>query len=428
MSALPASLRAAPALHPGAPAYILGGYYTDFARNFGREGKSLIELLRETLHGVLAAANMEPEELQTAHVGNFIGELQNQQGHLGALLVEAEPRLSGLPTARHEAACASGSMATLAAMAELQCGRYEIACVLGAELMRSSSGLATAAALGVAAWTPHETAGVRFPWPKLLDDVGGEYARRYGLSRHHLAALAESNFANARRNPRAQTRGWTITERSFAEDDETNPVVAGRLRRYDCSQVTDGGAAIVLATEAAAAAYAERRGLALAELPRITGFGHRTARISLPGKLHDSADAPYLFPHVRGTITDALTRAGLRGSDELDVIECHDCFTVMEYMILDHLGLAPPGQLGSLIESGRFRRDGATPVNPSGGLMGVGHPVGASGVRMLVDAAAQVRGQAGECQISDVRRAATVNIGGSAATSACFIVEKSPLP
>ncbi len=413
------------ALQAGPPVYILGGYYTDFARNFGREGKTLIDLLRETLHGVLAATQIDPEELQTAHLGNFIGELQNQQGHLGALLIEAEPRLAGLPTARHEAACASGSVATLAAMAELQCGRYDVACVLGAELMRSSSGLETAAALGVAAWTPHETAGVRFPWPKLLDDVGQEYARRYGLSRAHLIALAENNFANARRNPRAQTRGWTINERSFAEDDDANPVVAGQLRRYDCSQVTDGGAAIVLATADAAAAYAQRRGLTLAQLPRITGFGHRTARISLPGKLQDSARAAYLFPHVRGTILDALTRAGLHAPGELDVIECHDCFTVMQYMILDHFGFAPAGQIGRVIDSGRFRREGKTPVNPSGGLMGVGHPVGASGVRMLVDAAAQVRGQAGDSQIAGVRRAATVNIGGSAATSACFIVEKS---
>lgn len=414
---------AASTLRPGAPVYILGGYYTDFARNFGREGKSLVDLLRETLHGVLAAAELTPQALQTAHIGNFIGELQNHQGHLGALLLEAEPALAGLPTARHEAACASGSMATLAAMAELSCGRYEVACVLGAELMRSSSAIDTAAALGVAAWTPHETAGVPFPWPKLLDDVGAEYARRYGLSRDHLAALAECNFTNARGNPRAQTRGWTFTDRSFAEDDQANPPVVGRIRRYDCSQVTDGGAALILATADAAAAYAQHRGLTLAALPRITGFGHRTARISLPGKLKDSADSPYLFPHVRGTLTDALARAGLSTADELDAIECHDCFTVMQYMILDHCGFAPPGQVGRVIESGRFRRTGKTPVNPSGGLMGVGHPVGASGVRMLVDAAAQVRGTAGDCQIAGVRRAATFNIGGSAATSACFIVE-----
>jgi acetyl-CoA C-acetyltransferase len=366
-----------------------------------------------------------PSALQTAHLGNFIGELQNRQGHLGALLIEAEPQLAGLPTARHEAACASGSVATLAAMAELQCGRYDIACVLGAELMRGSPAADTAAALGVAAWTPQETAGVQFPWPKLLDDVGAEYARRYGLARPHLAALAESNFANARRNPRAQTRGWTFTDRSFAEDDQANPAVAGRIRRYDCSQVTDGGAALILATPEAAAAYAQDRGLALSALPRITGFGHRTARISLPGKLADSADSPYLFPHVRGTLTDALARAGLASADELDVIECHDCFTVMQYMILDHFGFASPGQVGDVIDSGRFRREGQTPVNPSGGLMGVGHPVGASGVRMLVDAAAQVRGTAGDCQIAGVRRAATVNIGGSAATSACFIVERA---
>jgi acetyl-CoA C-acetyltransferase len=411
-------------VRPAPPIYVLGGYYTDFARNFAREGKTLLDMLRESLHGVLAHAQLSALDLQTAHVGNFVGEVLSRQGHLGALLVEAEPALAGLPTARHEAACASGSMAVLAALAELSCGRYDIACVLGVEQLRSGSGSEVASALGVAALNPHETAGVPLPWPKLLGDVEREYERRHGISRAHLAALAASNFENAKRNPRAQTRGWTFGPRAFAEDDQENPMVCAPIRRYDCSQITDGGAAVILASAEAASTYAARRGLTLGQLPRITGFGHRTGRITLPGKLADSAESPYLFPHVRGTLQDALTRAGLRSAEELDAIECHDCFTVMEYMILDHCGFAPPGQLGPLIESGRFRPGGKTPVNPSGGLMGVGHPVGASGVRMLVDAAAQVRGEAGAYQVADCQRAATFNIGGSAATSACFIVER----
>ena len=410
-------------VRPSEPVYVLGGFQTDFARNFTREGKNLADLLRETVCGALADAALDARDIEVAHVGNFIGELLSGQGHLGALLLEAAPELGAIPASRHEAACASGGMAVLAAMADLGAGHYDTALVLGAELMRAGPSADAAVKLGVAAHVPSETDGVRFPWPKLLDDVGEEYERRYGPQRAHLRALAANNFACARKNPLAQTRAWRLTDESFSENDAENPIVHGRLRRHDCSQVTDGGAALILASPAAAAAYAARRGLPLSALPRITGWGHATARIGLRPKLAQSEGATYVFPHVRAAIVAALSRAGVPGPEALDTIECHDCFTVMEYMILDHLGFAPPGQAYRAIASGQVLRGGRTPVNPSGGLMGVGHPVGASGVRMLLDAARQVRGAAGDCQVDGARRAATVNIGGSASTVACFVVE-----
>jgi acetyl-CoA C-acetyltransferase len=379
--------------------------------------------MRETVQGTLGATRLEPAAIEAAHVGNFISELACGQGHLGSLLVEAEPALTGVAAGRHEAACASGSVATLAALADLQSGRYDTALVLGIELMRNKSAVEAQAQLGVAALVPEETAGIAYPWPKLLSDVGEEYASRYGLDTTHLRALARNNFDCAKRNKNAQARDWKLDERCFSDDDEKNPIIAGRLRRHDCCPVTDGGVGVVLASAAYAERYAAQHGLKLASLPRITGFGHRTARISLRHKLMENQNSEYVFPHVRGTITDAFARAGLQGVADLSAIECHDCFTVMEYMILDHFGFGPPGWPMQAIEDGTVLWGGKTPVNPSGGLLGGGHPVGATGVRMLLDTARQMSGQAGDYQMAGARRVATLNVGDSAGTCVCFIVE-----
>ncbi|MFO0578036.1 MAG: acetyl-CoA acetyltransferase [Polyangia bacterium] len=410
------------------PVYVLGGAQTDFARNVTKEGRTLFDLGREAILGAIADAAIEAREIQVGHVGNFVGELLSDQGHLGALVPEADPALDGLPTARHEAACASGSVAALAAMADLQAGRYDVACVLGIELMRGRGGFEAQQKLGVAARVPDETAGVAFPWPSLLSAVADEYERRYGEPEQlkaALRALAANNFACAKRNPRAQARGWTLGERSFLDDDEANPVVAGRLRRHDCCPVTDGAACVILASPRFAASWAARHGKDLGAVARITGFGHRTSRLGLRDKLDRSAGSPYLFPHVRAALVEALGRAGLRDAWDLSAIECHDCFTVMEYMILDHLGLGPPGRPYAAVLDGSVLAGGRLPVNSSGGLLGGGHPVGATGVRMLLDASRQVEGRAGGCQVPGARRVATVNIGGSATTVVSFVVERA---
>ncbi|MFT3765019.1 MAG: acetyl-CoA acetyltransferase [Minicystis sp.] len=404
------------------PVFILGGHQTDFSRSLTREGKTLADLIRETCEGALASAQVDAADIEVGHVGNFAAELFVGQGHLGGLLVEADPAFAGLPTSRHEAACASGSVAALAAMADIEAGRYDVAIVLGAELMRNGTGVEASAKLGAAAWVPRETEGLTHVWPELFSRVGDVYEERFGLQRSHLVAIAQSNFENARRNPNAQTRRWTLSPESFAADSPDNPRVAGRLHKYDCSQVTDGGAAIVLASERFARAHAARTGRPQSV---IEGFGHRTARMALADKIAASRGEPYVFPHVRRAITDAFARAGVPDAGAIDTIETHDCFTTTQYMAIDHFGITPPGASWRAIEDGSTRFGGRLPINPSGGLMGLGHPVGASGVRMLLDAHKQVTNAAGDYQVEGARRAATLNIGGSATTSVCFVVARA---
>ena len=407
------------------PVYILGGQQTDFARNAARSGDGLFELMREAVQGALADARLDAREIESGHVGNFVGELFTGQGQLGGMLAAIDPGFEGTPAGRHEAACASGSIAMLAATAEIECGRYDCALVTGVELERNVPGAVAARHLGAATWVGQEGEGARYVWPHMFHLVGQEYDKRYGLKYEHLARIAEINIGNARRNRFAQTRDWQYTAASFTDDDEANPVIEGMIRRQDCGQVTDGAAAVILASPRFAEAWAARHGRSLESLPRITGWGHRTSHLKLAPKLEASAGQPYVFPHVREAIQGAFRRAGVADVFALDGIETHDCFTTTEYMAIDHFGITAPGQGWRAVEDGTIAHDGRLPINPSGGLIGLGHPVGATGVRMVLDAARQVTGQAEACQVEGAKRFATLNIGGSATTVVSFIVESS---
>jgi acetyl-CoA C-acetyltransferase len=349
-------------------------------------------------------------------VGNFAAELYAMQGHLGAFLVQTNPAFRGLPTARHEAACASGSMATLAATAEIEAGRYDVALVVGIEHMKTVDAATGGDFLGTAAWYEKEAKGVSFPFPALFGQLGDEYERRFGLSDDHLTRISELNFANARRNPLAQTREWPPNPEKMAQP------LTGRIRIGDASQVTDGAVAIVIASRAYTERYVKARGGDMSSVSRIDGWGHRTATMSFAGKMAESAGNPYVLPHTRRAIEDAFQRAKLPDAWSLDAIETHDCFTTSEYMAIDHFGLTAPGESWKAIEDETIDFGGKLPMNPSGGLIGAGHPVGATGVRQLLDAHRQVTNSAGGYQVEGARRAATLNLGGSGTTSACFVV------
>jgi acetyl-CoA C-acetyltransferase len=201
-----------------------------------------------------------------------------------------------------------------------------------------------------------------------------------------------------------------------------NVPITGRIKVTDCSQVTDGAVCVYLASEAFACEYAKRLGQPLETIPRIAGWGHTTAPIEFAAKIAESEGRAYVLPWTRKAVVDAYRRAGIRDCWDLDVIETHDCFTTSEYMAIDHFGLTEPGQSWKAIEEGVIEMGGRLPMNPSGGLIGCGHPVGATGARQLLDAFKQVTGTAGGYQVAGARRAATLNIGGSATTNVVFIV------
>jgi acetyl-CoA C-acetyltransferase len=394
--------------------WILGGYQSDFARNLSREGHDFADLTAEVVDATLAAARLDASDIGVVHVANAFGEMFARQGHLGAMPATVNDGLWDTPASSHEAACASGSVATLAAIADLRSGAYRTALVVGVELEKTVPGDTAAEHLGAAAWTDHEGGDAKFMWPYMFDRVAAEYDRRYGIEEGHLRAIAQLNFANARRNPNAQTRGWTVPDP--LTDDDANPVIEGRLRRFDCSQMTDGGAGLVLVGDSYLRDHPDAR-----PIGKIDGWGHRTVGLGLEQKLARSADEPYVLPHVRRAVLDAFDRAGVM-LDDVDGFEVHDCFTPSEYLAIDHIGLTGPGESWKAIENGEIEIGGRLPINPSGGLIGGGHPVGASGVRMLVDAAKQVSDAAGDYQVEGAKTFGTLNFGGSTATTVSFIV------
>ncbi|MDE2396193.1 MAG: thiolase domain-containing protein, partial [Burkholderiales bacterium] len=358
-----------------APVFILGGHQTDFARAWSRHGQDLSDMMREATLGALADARIDAAAVQSIHVGNAFAEIQRQQAHLGAMVAQVVPELWGVPAMRHEGACASSSLAVLAAMAEIEAGRYDCVLVLGAEELKNLPGDQSSANQNAAAWQGHEDIDCRFMWPAAFGLVAQEYERRYGLDRRFLNRIAEINYGNAKRNPNAQTRQWRFEPGAFSDDDELNPVIEPGTRRQDCGQITDGACALLLAGPAFAQAHARRHGLALERQPRIRGWGHRNAGLRLRDKLERSAGEPHVLPHLRDTIQDAFRRAGLADVHGLDGIETHDCFTTTEYVAIDHYGITPPGQSWQAVESGLIEFGGKLPINPSGGLIGGGHPV-----------------------------------------------------
>lgn len=409
--------------------YILGGAQTDFERNWYKEGKGVVALLKEVIADGLKDAEIKLDVMTELNkknrigcfVGNFIAENYINQGHLGALLTEVHPIFYGIPSARYEAACASGSVALDAAITKIRTGDCDLALVIGFELMKTVTAREGGNFLGKAAFYEKEAAGIDFPFPKLFGKLSDEYIKKYELEEKRymeaLAKIAVINYENAKRNPMAQTRKWFMDfEQASNRGTNTNAFVGGRLAVSDCSQVTDGAAVVVLASERYVQKYVQSK-----KQPIVKGYGHRTAPMQFKKKLEESKFSDYILPWTREAVNEAYNRAGMTVAD-IDCFETHDCFTSSEYAAISAFGLTEPGDEYKAVENGMIAFKGSKPINPSGGLIGCGHPVGASGVRMFLDIYKQVSGKAGAYQIYKAKNAMMLNIGGSATTNYTFIV------
>lgn len=409
--------------------FVLGGAQTDFERNWKKEGKGIIALLKEVITDGLKEVDLSFDDIKDLNkknriecfVGNFIAEKYIDQGHLGAFLTEVDPVFYGVPSARYEAACASGSVAIDAAQTKIQAGDCDVAIVVGWELMKTVDSKIGGDILGRAAFYEKESRGIDFPFPKLFGKLADETLKKYPNldEKRYLDALAQIsviNYGNAKRNPLAQTRKWFMNfAQASTRGTETNPFVGGKLAVSDCSQVTDGAAVVVLVSER----FLKERGRK--EKTIIKGYGHRTAPMLFEKKMKDNAGSNYILPWTRQAVLDAYQRSGL-DADRIDLFETHDCFTSSEYAAISSFGLTEPGEEYKAVESGLISFEGKKPINPSGGLIGCGHPVGASGVRMFLDLYKQVTGKAGRYQIPGARNGMMLNIGGSATTNYVFIV------
>ena len=403
--------------------YILGAGRTDFKRNLKKEGKTIRDLITEAGRKAIADAKIEASEIQAAAVGNFNAGQFTKQLHLGAFVPEIDPALHGIPTMHTEAACASGALSVLLGSQWIMGGFHDAVLVVGAEQQKTMSSLDGSDVLGAAAdYHIEKPEYGDFMFPKLFGRIAQIYIEKYGASEKELSWVAYKNYAHARLNPLAQMRDADLTYDCASQVSDKNPSVAPPLKVSDCSQITDGSAALVLVS----GKWLDKHGIDKSKLPRMLGFGSSTDYLALEKK-----DAP-TFSTARKAAEKAFGMAKLTPRD-MHGVEVHDCFSITELCAYEILGLAERGKGAELAMSGatalpQVRNENVSgkigweiPVNAGGGLIGDGHPVGATGVRQVVEAYQHLTEQAGVRQISGAKKFLTFNMGGSLTTSVAMI-------
>jgi acetyl-CoA C-acetyltransferase len=342
--------------------------------------------------------------------GIFVGVFNNgftRQDFQGALVALGEAGLRHVPAVRLENACATGSAAIHAAMDFIEAGRGRIALVVGAEKMTATPGPQVGEILLSASYVAEE-ADVPMGFAGVFGRIAEGYFQRHGDQSAALAMIAAKNHANGVHNPFAQMRKDVGFDFCNTVSDR-NPRVAGPLRRTDCSLVSDGAAALVLADDETAKG-----------LQRAIGF---RARVQANEFLPVSRRDVLAMEGARRAWSGALAAAGV-ALDDLDFVETHDCFTIAELLEYEAMGLTAPGDGARAIREGWTTVGGRLPVNPSGGLKSKGHPIGATGVSMHVLAAMQLMGEAGAMQVPGAELAGVFNMGGAAVANYCSILER----
>jgi acetyl-CoA C-acetyltransferase len=365
----------------------------------------------EALMGLVARqaiedAGLSPGEVDAVFVGQFNAGFQAQD-FPASLVFQSVPELRFKPATRYENACATGSAAIHGALDFLDAKRGRVALVIGIEKMTAVSGQRVGEILLSASYLKGE-AGIEAGFAGVFARIADAYFQRHGDQSDALAAIAAKNHANGVDNPYAQMRkdlGYAFCR----AESEKNPFVARPLKRTDCSLVSDGAAALVIANgDVAQAARRSVRFRATAQVNDLMPIASRDIT---------------RFEGCREAWGRALDAAALTLGD-LSLVETHDCFTIAELLEYEAMGLAPEGQGKRAILEGWTAKDGRLPVNRSGGLKSKGHPIGATGVSMHALAAMQLTGEAGEMQLPRAEIAGVFNMGGAAVANYVSILER----
>lgn len=382
--------------------------HPDFGK---RTNASLRELLTRAVADAAAITGADLGLVDRAYVGNFVGELFVNQGHLGAALAGVAPALEFKPSMRVEGACASGGLAMCCAVDAIR-GGADVALVAGVEVQTTASARVGGDYLARAADYERQRPIDDFTFPALFARRTKFYRERYGTTEREIAHAAVKAYANANRNPKAHMKAVKVTLEDAAASGVSNPNFLGNaelapyLKVTDCSQVSDGASAMILASEEGL----RKLGRAFSDVVEIIGLGQSTASLYVDGD-------PTSLDTTRRATAQAYAAAGV-DAGQVDVAEVHDCFTLTEILMYEALGFAAPGKGARLLELGDTQIDGRIPVNTGGGLVGFGHPVGATGVKQVVEIWRQMKGQCGDYQIPrPARVGVTANMGGDDKTA-----------
>ena len=356
------------------------------------------------LAGVAVAAaikdsGIEKKSIQGLFVANMLSGMLGMQGHLGALLAE-ELGLSGIPAYTVEGACASGGLAVHAGVMSILSGQYDTVCVLGVEKMTDHKPELVSSALMGAGSNEERLAGATFPG--LYAILARSHMEKYQTTEQQLASVAVKNHFHASFNALAQ-----FTHPITIEQVMKSSCVADPLKLLDCSPVTDGAAAVILTKQN------KKSGV------HIVASQIATDTLGLAGRKSLTE-----LQATKQASTKAFVQAGVEQKD-IQLAEVHDCFTIAEILAIEDMGFGGKGDVGKQMENGAYTLGTAEHIviNSSGGLKGCGHPIGATGVKQIVEVTSQLRGVCGKRQVKNARVGLTHNVGGSGATAVVHILK-----
>jgi len=374
---------------------------------FGRHPDETLEgMITRVAADAIDHAGIGPDDIDEIVLGHFNAGF-SAQDFTASLVLQADDRLRFKPATRVENACATGSAAVRQGIRAIDAHAAKIVLVVGAEQMTTTPGPEIGKNLLKASYLP-EDGDTPAGFAGVFGKIAQAYFQRHGDQSDALATIAAKNHKNGVENPYAQMRkdlGFDFCR----QESEKNPFVAGPLKRTDCSLVSDGAAAIVLAN--VDTALSMKRAVVFRANEHVQDF--------LPMSKRDIL----LFEGCEEAWARALKKAGVTLGD-LSFVETHDCFTIAELIEYEAMGLTPRGQGASAVLDGTTAKDGRLPVNPSGGLKAKGHPIGATGVSMHALTAMQLMGEAGGMQIEGAKLGGIFNMGGAAVANYVSILER----
>ncbi len=381
-------------------------------------GITVPEIVKNSIEGVCREINTDASLLDVGAVAAVCNISLNEQGLVSGLAA-AVPGLAGKPIESVENACASGGQAVLSTILKLQAGWGETAFAMGYEKMRDAEGKMDGKLVGKALGFfshPDERAGKTYIFPHLFAEIMEAYIKEHKVTEAELAEISVQEYANANKNPFAQMNKVKITLADATRvDDRNRYIVEGLpLKTYDCSQISDGYAAMILATEEGLA----KLGVHRADAVEIAGYAQATDPLLKAGR-------DVLRPAgAMRAMKRAYEMAGLTPED-VNVAEVHDCFSVMGAIGAEVIGKAKVGEGAKFWGEGKAGVDGECGINLSGDLIAKGHPIGASGVAMLGTCFTQLMGRMPEgLQMKNPKTAATFNVGGALCASVCTVLKR----
>ena len=379
---------------------------------------SVPDIVKAAVMGACGEIRAEPSAIDVGSIGAACNFSLNEQGLLAGLMAMV-PGMPGKPIEAVENACATGGQAILSVIHKLQLGIGEVGVAVGFEKMRDNEGKMDGKRIGKVLGYfshPEEREGKVFVFPHLFAEVMDEYIRQHKVSERDLAQIAVAEYANALKNPYAQMQIELSIDQAVKIEGINRYIVDGLpLKTYDCSQITDGYAAVILAT----AEGLVKLGAAKRDCVEIAGYGQATDALKKAGR-------DVLRPAGAYTAMNKAYEMARVSPQDVNVAEIHDCFTVMGAIGTEVIGKAEYGRGARFWEEGKARPDGPCGINTSGGLIAKGHPIGATGVAMVGWSAWQLLGKVPPAlQVPNPRVAATFNIGGPICASVCTVLKQA---